>query len=400
MSAAMFIREKYYQQLLVRLNESRRFIQLLMGPRQVGKTTLIHQMINALHVPAYYTTGDESGSSPQTWLNQQWEIGRLRATQSPVGAVLVIDEIQKIPDWSNTVKTLWDQDSANSVALKVVILGSSALFLQQGLSESLAGRFEVIPMPHWSFAEMRDAFNFSLEQYVYFGGYPGAASLIGDKARWSNYVREALIETTISKDILQATSIRKPALLRQLFYLGCEYSGQILSYQKLLGQLQDAGNTTTLAGYLTLLSNVGILTGLSRYSGSTLQQRSSSPKFQVFNTAFLTAINNLDFKSAQEDKEYWGRLVENAIGAHLLNSGMGKNMHVFYWREKNKEVDFVLQSEQQVVAIEVKSGARARSLSGMQDFAAKYHPMHMLLIGGGGISIEEFLLSPIEKCFF
>lgn len=396
----MFIREKPYKQLLARLNEPRKFIQVLMGPRQVGKTTLIQQVLNSLAIPTYYVTADASSHDPQAWLNQQWGVARFRAAQNSLGMVFVIDEIQKIPDWSNIVKKLWDQDGIDGSVLHVVILGSSALFLQQGLTESLAGRFEIIPMPHWSFAEMRAAFSFSLEQFIFFGGYPGAASLINDQTRWANYIRESLIETTISKDILLTTAIRKPALLRQLFYLGCEYSGQILSYQKLLGQLQDAGNTTTLAAYLTLLSNVGILTGLQKYSGKVLQQKSSSPKFQVFNTAFLGATGNISFAAAMENKDYWGRLVENAVGAHLLNGCMGSNMQVFYWREKNKEVDFILQREQQVIAIEVKSGARARSLSGMQDFNAKHLPLHSLLVGGGGIGIEEFLLSPLDKCFW
>jgi predicted AAA+ superfamily ATPase len=388
-----------YQKLLARLEEPRRFIQVLLGPRQVGKTTLTQQIIKQLPFPVHYISADAIGIAQQTWLEQQWEIGRVRARQNSKGALLVFDEIQKIADWSNIVKKMWDEDTRHKLPLRVLLLGSSALFLQQGLTESLAGRFETIPIMHWSYSEMREAFNFSLEQYIFFGGFPGAATLINDFARWMSYVHDTLIETTISKDILLMTPVKKPALLRQLFYLGCEYSGQILSYQKMLGQLQDAGNTTTLAHYLDLLGNIGILTGLQKFGRSKLSQRSSSPKLQVFNTAFISAINNINLEIALANRDYWGRLVENAVGAHLLNSAVGKNIKVLYWRESNAEVDFILQNDHKIIAFEVKSGKKTLALPGMQKFKEKYPKAKLLLVGEGGINLEEFLTTPVEFWF-
>jgi len=169
------------------------------------------------------------------------------------------------------------------------LLGSSPLLVQQGLSESLAGRFEILRIGHWSFSEMRDAFGLTVDQYLYFGGYPGSAALINDEERWRRYLLDSLIETTLARDILLMNRVDKPALLRQMFRLGCEYSGQILSYQKMLGQLQDAGNTTTLAHYLDLLSGAGMLCGLSKFSSEVVRQRGSSPKLQVLNNGLMTA---------------------------------------------------------------------------------------------------------------
>jgi hypothetical protein len=268
--------------------------------------------------------------------------------------------------------------------------------LQRGLTESLAGRFELIRVPHWSFGEMRDAFGWSLEQFFYFGGYPGAAPLIGDRDRWARYILDSLVETTISRDILLLARVDKPALLRRLFQLGCDYSGQVLSYQKMLGQLQDAGNTTTLAHYLELLSGAGMLTGLQKFSGRRVRQRGSSPKLIVLNTALMTAAAPREFDEARHDREFWGRLAESAVGAHLLNTSAGSTFEVFYWRERNREVDFVVRAGRRMVAIEVKSGRKRNAFSGMDEFAKAFHPHRVLLIGGEGIPLEEFLLQPAE----
>ena len=240
------------------------------------------------------------------------------------------------------------------------------MLIQSGLTESLAGRFEVIAVPHWSFAEMHEAFGWKLEQYIFYGAYPGAAELIDDPERWRRYILDSLIETTISRDILLLTRVDKPALLRRLFQLGCAYSGQILSYQKMIGQLTDAGNTTTLAHYLELLQGAGMLAGLSKYARGQVRQRGSSPKLQVLNTALMTAQDQRSLAEARQDGDYWGRLVESCIGAHLFNSSFGTNISVTYWRERNHEVDFVLQQGTTTVAIEVKSGARRVSLPGME----------------------------------
>jgi len=387
-------RKPYFDKLLARLGEPRRFLQVLAGPRQVGKTTLARQVLDGLDAPSHYATADEPTLRDRTWLDQQWDLGRLKAKEGRKGAVLVLDEIQKIPNWSDAVKLLWDADTHARCPLKVVILGSAPLLIQRGLQESLAGRFEIIPLPHWSFGEMRAAFGWDLEQFIYYGGYPGSAPLIGETDRWKRYIVDSLIETTISRDILLMTRVDKPALLRRLFHLACEYSGQMLSYQKMLGQLVDAGNTVTLAHYLDLLTGAGMVTGLSKFAHGQVRQRGSSPKLQVFDTALVTAQRGEDFNATRRDGDYWGRLVESAVGAHLLNTSMGTNMELTYWRERNLEVDFILRSGKKKTAIEVKSGRRREVLPGMEAFDKRFHAQRKLLVGGQGVSLEEFLSKP------
>ena len=388
------IRQTIHDELIKRLKEKRRFMQVLAGPRQVGKTTLVRQVMATSKLPGHYVSADEPSLRDRTWLEQQWDIARLKAGEHKTGALLVLDEIQKVADWSRAVKLLWDADTHSGVPLKVVLLGSSPLLIQSGLTESLAGRFEVIVAPHWSFGEMREAFGWRLEEYVFYGAYPGAGELIEDPERWRRYVLDSLIETTISRDILLLTRVDKPALLRRLFQLGCAYSGQILSYQKMLGQLMDAGNTTTLAHYLELLQGAGMLAGLSKYAHGQVRQRGSSPKLQVMNTALMSAQDHRSLKEAREDGDHWGRLVESCVGAHLLNSSYGTKIQVTYWRERNHEVDFVLQQGKTTVSIEVKSGGRREVFPGMEAFARQFKPHRQLQVGGQGIPVEEFLSKP------
>ena len=379
--------------LTERMSESRRFIQVLYGPRQSGKTTLAHQVMADLEIPSHYASADEPTLKDRTWLEQQWEIARLKV-ESEKYALFVMDEAQKIDGWSETVKRLWDEDTAQGLPLHVMLLGSSPLLIQRGLTESLAGRFEVIPVTHWSFAEMREAFDWGLDEYIFFGGYPGGADLINDQKRWSNYIKDSLIETTISRDILLMTRVDKPALLRRLFELGCFYSGQILSYQKMLGQLQDAGNTTTLAHYLNLLEGAGLLAGLSKYAGQRVRQRGSSPKLLVLNTALMTAQSQFNLGEAKQDTDFWGRLVESAIGAALINGLRGENIEVFYWSSRNREVDFVLSRGKSLVALEVKSGRRKVTLPGIEAFSTEFQVTKKLLVGAQGIPVADFLLTP------
>jgi predicted AAA+ superfamily ATPase len=387
-----------FKVVLTRLAEPRRFIQVLAGPRQVGKTTLVRQVLEHAPDPFHYASADEPVINTMVWLAQQWELARLKAAEHGT-AILVLDEIQKIPRWATQVKQLWDEDTARGRQVKVVLLGSAPLLLQNGLGESLAGRFELIPLAHWSWPEMREAFGLTLEQYIYYGGYPGAAPLMDDHQRWAAYIRDALIETTISRDILLMTRVDKPALLRRLFHLGCQYSGQILSYQKMTGQLQDAGNTTTLAHYLELLAGAGMLAGLPKYSGNRIRQRASSPKLQVLNTALLAALSVQDLTAALMDREHWGRVVESAIGAHLLNGAVGQGIEVSYWREGNLEVDFVLQQGEQLVALEVKSNRKRDALPGLAAFTKAYPGARTLLAGGQGIPLQEFLEMPVSALF-
>lgn len=391
----MFLRPITHQ-LRARIMEPRRFIQALIGPRQTGKTTLARQLISELSFPDQYASADEPALRDRVWVEEQWEIARsrLKAAGGNERGILVLDEIQKVTGWSETVKRLWDEDSASQVPLHVIILGSSQLLVQQGLSESLAGRFEIIPVPHWSFGEMKEAFGWNLDQYLFFGGYPGAAALIEEPERWRRYIVDSLIEMTLSRDILLMRRVDKPALLRRLFDLACSYSGQILSYQKMLGQLQDAGNTTTLAHYLFLLEGAGLVMGLPKYAGQRVRQRASSPKLQVLNSALMTSLRPLDFEEAREDRDFWGRMVESSVGAALANSVRGSAMEVFYWSHRNAEVDFVLARGNSVAAIEVKSGRRKTSLRGMEAFSREFAVKRKLLVGGDGIPVEEFLLTP------
>ena len=380
-----------------RLAEPRRFIHAVTGPRQVGKTTLVQAVTEASGLPVRFASADEPTLRGPEWIAQQWDAARLMVRDSGrAGGVLVLDEIQKIPDWSEAAKRLWDEDSRARLPLKVVLLGSAPLLISRGLTESLAGRFEVLHLPHWSYTEMRGAFGWSLDEYVFYGGYPGAAPLIGEPARWSRYVIDSLIETTLARDVLLLSRVDKPALLRRLFQLGCSYSGQVLSFTKMLGQLQDAGNATTLAHYLDLLAGAGMVTGLQKYAGETVRQRGSSPKLQVLNTALMTAPSGLDLRAARADPELWGRLTESAVGAHLANAAAVGEVSLFYWRDRGQEVDFIVRAGGKLTAIEVKSGRARGAHPGMAAFAAAFKPRRTLLVGtGDGIALEEFLARPV-----
>ena len=387
----------HLQTLIKRMQEPRRFVQVIMGPRQVGKTTLVTQLAAQAKIDYFFVSADSVAASNATWLEQQWEAARIKLAQHEAKEfLLVIDEIQKIDNWSETVKLLWDTDTRNNLNLKIILLGSSRLLLQQGLTESLAGRFESTYMGHWAFEEMQQAFGWDVNQYVWFGGYPGSAPLIDDEERWKTYVTESLIETSISKDILMLTRVDKPALMKRLFELGCLYSGQILSYTKVLGQLQDAGNTTTLSHYLELLDTAGLLAGVEKYAPDVIRQRSSSPKFQVHNTALKSAQRNDLFKDTLAKPDEWGRMVESAIGAHLINHSLTEKFNLHYWRERNEEVDFVIERKGKVIGLEVKSGA-AGSTSGMTAFKNKFNPDKVLLIGNAGLPWQDFLkLNPVS----
>ena len=331
------------------------------------------------------------------WLIRQWEHARAKASELAGDGlfVLAIDEIQKIPRWSETVKGLWDADRAANLNLHVILLGSAPLLMQQGLTESLAGRYELIPMTHWSYTEMRDAFDFTLNEYIYFGGYPGTAHFRYEESRWRAHVRDALVNPNIQKDILQMTRVDKPALLRSLFELGCHYSGQIISYTKLVGQLQDAGNTTTLAHYLQLLSQAGLLAGLEKFAGQKHRRRASSPKLQVLNTALISAQGEYTFEEAQADRSFWGRLVESAIGAHLCNSTTSE-IQVQYWREGAHEVDFILSRGSRKAALEVKSGQKSINAKGVAVFQKMYPECSFQIVGTQGIPLDEFLAQPAD----
>lgn len=385
-------RRRIFVPLASRLGEEPSRLQVVSGPRQVGKTTVVLQALEASDAPSHYASADDPALRDSAWLEAQWEEGRRLARDRSDGAILAIDEIQKVTNWAETVKRLWDEDRGAGLRLRVVLLGSAALLVQRGLSESLAGRFELIRAPHWSFTEMRDAFGFSLDQFVYFGGYPGAADLVEDEQRWAAYVLDSIVETTISRDLLLLTRVDKPALLRSLFRLVCDYSSQIVSYQKLTGQLQDAGNTTTLAHYLDLLTASGLATGLEKYASGKVRQRRSTPKLLALDTALVSATSGRTFEESRTDSSHWGRLVETAVGAHLYAT-RDPRAEILYWRERGKEVDFVVQRGEQLTAIEVKTGRRRDGLPGMAAFTAAHGAARKLLIGGDGTPLDDFLAS-------
>lgn len=415
----MAFRREQYDTLMQRLRERPRTLILVSGPRQAGKTTLIRQALADIDVQARYVAVDVADAPPgptdagtdgaetlpsspprardHQWLARIWEQAQQQARQSERGYVLALDEIQVIPDWSAAVKGLWDADRLEGLPLHVVIAGSAPLLMQQGLTESLAGRFERIRLPHWSFGEMAAAFGFDLPTYLYFGGYPGAAALVREQHRWRDYIKGALVEPNIERDVLAMERVDKPALLKQLFELGAEHSGQLLPFRRMLGQLQDAGNTTTLARYLTLLEQAGLVAGLQNYRGSVLRRRASPPKLNVLNTALMAALSDYTFEEAKADRTYWGRLVESAIGAHLLNTREG-TVQVHYWRDGTAEVDFVLQKGRRLVGIEVKSG-RSRGPKGLARFQETFKDAHTMVAGPDGVPIDEFLSVPADQWF-
>ena len=395
---------KQFGTLKERILEPRKFMQVVAGPRQVGKSTLVGQVLEQVRIAHVTEVADGVDPKDSDWIHRIWEAAR--ATMMIRGVeeyLLVIDEVQKIENWSEMVKREWDADTWNRLNLKVVLLGSSRLLLKKGLTESLAGRYELIRMPHWSLQEMRDAFGVTLDEYIYFGGYPGPAHMIKDERRWRKYIKDSLVAPAIEKDVIMTSNIYKPALMKQLFELGCSYSAEILSLTKLMGQLQDAGNVTTLAGYLEILDECALLTALQKYAKDEARKRGSIPKYQVYNNALLTAYKGRDFVTDRTDTKAWGRWVESAVGAHLLSMADELEYKVYYWREpsrnkdeKDKEVDFIIDNGSEVTAIEVKSGRRGMN-AGLPDFVEAFKPKRSFVVGTGGISLEDFLGCEVEK---
>ena len=388
-----------YQVITDRMKEPRRFIQIVMGARQIGKSTVVKQVLQDLDMPYRLFSADNVPATNSAWISDCWAAVRsLKESRGWESVVLAIDEIQKIANWSEVVKKEWDDDTFHDCNIKVLLLGSSRVLLEKGLSESLAGRFEEIRMSHWSYQEMKECFGFSLDQYLFYGGYPGAAALIGDEDRFSQYIQSAIIEATINKDILMDTPIGKPALLRQTFELGAAYSGELLSFNKMLGSLQDAGNTVTLAGYVNLLDESGLLCGLQKFSVDMARRRASIPKFQVYNNALKMVYSPLAFEQAILDRRSWGRIFESGIGAYLVSQAFVHRFEVFYWRERTDEVDFVLRKKGSVIAIEVKSNAEKKA-EGLDKFRKLFRPKSAFIVGDGGIGAEDFLSMDIRKLF-
>jgi len=383
--------------ILGRLGKPLDLLQIVIGPRQVGKTTAARQVGDAWKGPVRYAAADLPIPPGPEWIQSQWDLARRDAGQRR-RALLILDEVQKVSGWSEVVKANWDSDRAERLPVRVLLLGSSALLLSRGATESLAGRFFLHRCLHWSFGECRKAFGWDLDRWLYFGGYPGAAPLSDDDASFRTYIRDALVEPAIARDVLAMQVVAKPALLRQLFALCGIHCAQILSYNKMLGQLQDAGNTTTLAHYLRLLETAFLASGLARFSAGRTMRRGSSPKLILWNNALVTGLGFAGFEEAREDRAMWGRLVENGVGAHLLNNLQGSPYEITYWRERSVEVDFVVRAGGKVWAIEVKSGRPART-QGLSAFLRLYPRARSLIVGTGGMSLKEFFSADPRALF-
>lgn len=372
-------------------------MQFVVGPRQTGKSTMITQALELAGMPSHFVSSDEAPLPDAEWIAREWQQARNMTAGGTRPVVLCVDEVQNVSGWARRVKALWDQDRREHTPLHVVLSGSSSLLLHKGMEDSLMGRFEVIRSAQWSFAECREAFGFSLDDYLYYGGYPGAAPFAKDQRRWAAYLRDAIVEPTISKDVLELGEVRKPALMRALFRLGCAYSGQELSYNKMLGQLQDGGNTATLAGYLDLLSKAGMLSAVPKYADKEITKRRSSPRLMVHDTSLMTALSDKGQDEFLARGELRGHLVESAVGAYLLARAAAEGFEVMWWRDGQREVDFVVRDGSALSAIEVKGGAESRQ-SGMAAFLDEHPGARRLVVGGtssGACGIEEFLLGEV-----
>lgn len=386
----MYVRSQY-KELKSRIEEPRDKIQVVSGPRQVGKSTLVKQVLQDVDLPYMLVSADNVDKENTGWIGEMWSTARARMKATGLAEyLLVIDEVHKVDNWSEAVKKEWDDDTFNDLSLKVVILGSSRLLLKDGLTESLAGRYELIRMPHWSYGEMHEAFDMEVDHYIYFGAYPGGAKYVNDERRWRKYIKDSIVAPAIERDVLQTKTVYKPALMRQLFELGCAYSSEELSLNKMLGQLQDAGNVTTLAGYLTTLDESRLLCGLHKYASDNARKYNSVPKLMVYNTALFSVQSGMNFNKAFTTPKLWGRWVESAVGAYLLNEADENDYKLYYWRERDDEVDFVIDAGGKLIAIEVKSGRRTTN-AGLGEFKKRFNIAYSLVVGSGGVPVEEFL---------
>lgn len=387
------------KKILKVFESEKKLLQILTGPRQVGKTTAAIQISEKWDGPVVNATADLPLPPGPEWIRAQWNLAISKAKSNDgrqQNILLILDEIQKVQGWNEVVKELWDLECREKKGINVVILGSSSLLIQKGLSESLSGRFFLHRCTHWGLDEMEKAFSWDMDQWLFYGGYPGAAPFIAHEEIWSQYVTDSLIETVLAKDVLQLQTVAKPALLRQLFMLSVMHPAQILSYNKMLGQLQDAGNTTTLAHYLKLLESAFLISGLELFRQGRSAKRASSPKLILWNNGLSNAIAGRSFEKTRQDYSWWGRIVENAVGAHLLNHLTGLPYSVYYWRNRGNEVDFVVQTPNDLWALEVKSG-NTKSPKGISEFSRLYPKSRPLIIGSQGMSFDEFFrLDPRE----
>jgi len=389
----MTYKRSLYETLCATLSRPTPVIHVIIGPRQVGKTTIALQIQENIRIPGIYASADSPLPLDAAWIETQWRRAVAEASSSGTPVLLILDELQKVRGWSETLKFLWDNRAA-APDIRVLILGSSALMMQEGLTESLAGRFFLHRCSHWGYQECHAAFGWSLEQWVFFGGYPGAAAFTENETDWKRYITDSLIETVLARDVLQMSKVAKPVLLRHLFALAATLPAQSVSYTKMLGQLHDAGNTTTLAHYLKLLESAFLASGLELFSQGVQRKRGSSPKLVLWNNALVNALSTRSFADSLADTIWWGRLVENAVGAHLCNTLNSVEYSVTYWREGGHEVDYVISRGRDIWGIEVKSGSSGR-ISGLSRFRSRYREARALLVGAHGIPLEDFFSKPV-----
>jgi predicted AAA+ superfamily ATPase len=393
------------QLLLTRLQEpAPGRIQLLTGPRQVGKTTLLLEIASQFGDAAIYAAGDEPDAALPGFWERRWTDAEARAQRGT--AVLLLDEIHHLSDWAKRLKGYWDRQHRRRTPIHVVATGSSALRVTTGSRESLAGRFERMVLSHWSAASLASAFQLSAREaalnLVQFGSYPGAVELNGDPARWRAYLRDAVIEPAIGRDLLALGAIRRPALLRQVFAVAAGSPAQIVSLQKLQGQLQDKGALETVAHYLALLQDAYLVAPLERFSTRTDRRRAAPPKLVTLNNALLSAMHPDGPPDPAREPERFGFWVENACLAFGVNQGQ----RVTYWREEPLEIDAVFEGSWGEWAIEVKTGRfDAQALKGLLEFCRRNPKVTPLVIsapgdeeiarrhGISGVSWEDFLVS-------
>lgn len=384
-----FKRQRILAPLQENLARPTHVLQILVGPRQVGKTTAIHQFLERWPDQKVYATADQLSPPNAQWLAQTWRQARALTGNKPL---LVVDEIQKVPLWSEAVKMLHDEDVRQHRPLRVILLGSSALLLQRGMQESLAGRFQLLQCPHWSYLECHEAFGWNLDQFLFYGGYPGAVPFIDDFTVWKDYVQNSLLETVIGRDIPAVQRIDHPALFRQTLALACQHPAEILSLQKMMGQLRDRGSLNTIANYLELIGGAFLVESVRKFSPRAVRVRASSPKLIARNNALITALRGVSINETRQDRAFYGRLVENAVGAALLNDGES----VFYWSDRDKEVDFIVQRGTDILAVEVTIG-NGHPVPGLRTFQSRYPEAKSVRIGGAqaDISLEQFFESGI-----
>ncbi len=393
-----YIRRHHYDALWLALSGEPNLLQVIVGPRQVGKSTLALQLIRRWPGKTLYQTADRPEVPGPEWLNEHWlQARRLCRRRKP--GLLVLDEIQKVPRWSEQVKRLFDEDRARDINLRVILLGSSALLMQKGLAESMAGRFELHRHLQWSFAECHACFGLSFDEFLYFGGYPGGLGLRNQPQRWASYLRESLIETVLGRDLLLLAPVSKPILLRQSFTLAVANPARIISYQKMLGTFNDAGNVTTIASYLRLLAMAFLVVPLERWSGGHIRQRGSIPKILVMDNGLIAAITGIQRSRLMREPALRGFWLENAVGRELYALALAVGGELYYWRERNYEVDYVVRYGDRLLAIEVKSGVPGKTLSGLAAFKRRYPKAETVLLSPEADQATVYRYVSLESFF-